>query len=52
MYKSYSRDDNFNYLTFDSDERFIAGGKIYSINDDIIERLKNDLTVDIYMNRM
>ena len=48
-----------NPLNSDSDGLNLYGDKmlidirwIYFVNDDIIEKLKNGLIVDIYMNRM
>ena len=37
---------------FYGDQRLISGQQIYSVNDDITERLNNGLIVDININRM
>ena len=43
--KSNPRNTNLNDLIFDGDERLIARGWLYSINDDIVFRLINGLSV-------
>ena len=40
------------YLPFNVYESFIAGRRIYPVNDDIPFRLKNGLIVEIYTNLM
>ena len=41
MYVSNTRNDDFDYLTFDGDQRFITGRQIYHVNYYILERLNN-----------
>ena len=50
MYVSNPRDANFDDLIFDGNERLITRWKIYYINDDIVDRLKNGSIVDVYTN--
>ena len=40
--------DNFYDLPFDGDQRFISKQRIYSINDNILERLNNASIVNVY----
>ena len=43
MCVSNHRNDYFDDLNFDSDERLITKPRIYFINDDIVKRLNNGL---------
>ena len=52
MYVSNLRNAKFDDLPFDGYQRLISGGQMYCVNDDIVERLKNGLIIDIYTNRM
>ena len=47
IYESDPQDSDFDDLPFDGDERLITRQKIYCINDDIIFRLKNGLSVEL-----
>ena len=52
MYVGNPWNDDFNDLTFDGDQILITRERIYSIHDDIVERLNNGSIVDVYSNRM
>ena len=52
MYESNPRNANFDGLPFEGNEMLITRQQIYSIKDDIIERLNNGSIVDVYTNRM
>ena len=52
MYESNPRNAHFGYFTFYSGKRLIIRRYIYCINNDIVERLKNDLIVGVYINLM
>ena len=52
MYVSNPQNSDFGDLTFYVYQRLIVGRQIYSVNDDIVERLENGLIVDVYMNWM
>ena len=52
MYVSNPRKADFYDLHFDCDQRFIYGYQMYSVNDDIVERLNNGSIIDVYKNRM
>ena len=52
MYVINPRNADFDDLTFDSDENLITRRRIYSINDDIVERLNNGLIVNVYTNQI
>ena len=45
IYKTNPRNDDFDYLTFDGDERLITIQQIYCINYDIVFRLNSGLSV-------
>ena len=47
IYKSNPQDTDFDDLPFDGVERFTARRQIYCINDDIIFRLNNGLSISI-----
>ena len=51
MYDSNSWIFDFVELTFDGDQRLIAGWQIYRENGDIVFRLKNGSVIDIYTNQ-
>ena len=44
-YKSNPRNDDFDYLTFDGDESVLARWRLYNMNDNIVFRLINGLSV-------
>ena len=52
MYESNNINAGFSELPFGVHDRLITRRQLYSINDDIIERLNNDLIIDLYMNLM
>ena len=52
MYESNNINAGFNDLKFGDDERLITRRHLCSITDDIIERLNNDLIIELYMNIM
>ena len=43
---------DFDDSPFDDDESLITRQQIYRIHKDIIEKLNNGLSIDVYMNRM
>ena len=52
MYEINHRNADIDDLPFDGDERLVTIQKIYRMNYDIIERLKNSLIIDVYTNKM
>ena len=48
---SNPQNDDFNDLPFDFDQSLITRRPIYRINDNILERLKNGLIIDVYMHK-
>ena len=52
MYVSNHQNSGVNDLTFYGDQRLITGQRIYSANDDIIERMNNCSIANVYMNQI
>ena len=52
MYVSNPQNENFDDLPFDGDQMLITRWRMYGVNDDIVERLKNGSIVDVYTNQM
>ena len=50
MCVSNHKSSDFDDLPFDGDKRLITRELIYCVNYDIVERLKSDSIIDIYMN--
>ena len=47
MYRSNHRNADFGDLSFDGDKRLITRRQIYHINDDIVFKLNNILSVEV-----
>ena len=52
MYVSNPQNSDFGDLTFYVYQRLIVGRQIYSVNDDITERLNNGSIIGVYNNQM
>ena len=52
MCVSNPQNSDLDDLCFDGDQRLITRKLIYRINNNIVERLNNGLTVDVYTNCM
>ena len=51
-YKSNPLNDDFDYVPFGFDSRLITRQMLYSINDNILFRFTNGLSIDVKTNRM
>ena len=51
MYEINPQNANFDYLTFDGDEKLITRRPIYCMNDDIVFRFNNSLIFDLYADQ-
>ena len=52
MYESNPQNSDLDELRFDCDQTLVTGWKIYCVNGDIIETVKNGSIVDVYKNWM